>query len=593
MKLSKIYSNKPGEFKPIKFSSGLNVILGEIRLPENKKKDTHNLGKTTLLNLIKFCFLQKKDPKLFLFKHFDLFQSYVFFLELELNDGKFLTLRRSVANPTKISFKSHNVGDQDFSTLGNKWDHDEVPLERAKELLDGYLNWKSMNPWGYRKIMPYLLRSQENFKDLFCPNNRFKDGDWKPFLAHILGFDAKLLNEHYVKESEISKKKQEKKTIESVVNDQGKTLSQIEGILLLKQQEEQKLQEFLDEFNFDFQDKATVMDLVKDTNDRIASLNLELYSLVQNKKKIDISLNEDTISFNPNKAEKLFEEAGILFGGQIKKDFEQLISFNKSITEERASYLQEELQEIDKRLSEVDLELSNLEQIRSEQLGYLGETDPFRKYKESSHRIAILRGEIQFLKEQKKYFLLLDDLNAKIHSLEKECEDLRSDIELNVREQNTNEESLFSKIRICFSFFSKEVIDKKALLSVSLNKRGHLEFSGDILGDGDMRTSADDGHTYRKLLCIAFDMAILKSHLIDKFPRFTFHDGALESLDDRKKQNLVSVFRDYASLGIQSIITVIDSDIPHNDRSFFKGEEIILTLHDEGNDGRLFKMKEF
>jgi uncharacterized protein YydD (DUF2326 family) len=64
-----LYSNKPELFEPIAFRSGLNVVLGEIRLPENKKKDTHNLGKTTLGSLIDFCLLAGRDPRFFLFKH--------------------------------------------------------------------------------------------------------------------------------------------------------------------------------------------------------------------------------------------------------------------------------------------------------------------------------------------------------------------------------------------------------------------------------------------------------------------------------------------------------------------------------------------
>ena len=57
MKLSKLYSNKPKIFEAIEFESGLNVVLAEIRLPENKKKDTHNLGKTTLGRMLDFCLL--------------------------------------------------------------------------------------------------------------------------------------------------------------------------------------------------------------------------------------------------------------------------------------------------------------------------------------------------------------------------------------------------------------------------------------------------------------------------------------------------------------------------------------------------------
>jgi uncharacterized protein YydD (DUF2326 family) len=64
-------------------------------------------------------------------------------------------------------------------------------------------------------------------------------------------------------------------------------------------------------------------------------------------------------------------------------------------------------------------------------------------------------------------------------------------------------------------------------------------------------------------------------------------------LDDRKKENLIAVIRRYADLGIQSIITLIDSDLPArtpDDGPVFDASEIILRLHDEGDDGRLFKI---
>jgi len=78
MKLSRLYSNKPDLFEPVDFVQGLNVVLAEIRLPENRNKDTHNLGKTTLGRLLDFGFLAKRDPKFFLFKHLELFQEFVF-----------------------------------------------------------------------------------------------------------------------------------------------------------------------------------------------------------------------------------------------------------------------------------------------------------------------------------------------------------------------------------------------------------------------------------------------------------------------------------------------------------------------------------
>ncbi|MGE0529217.1 MAG: DUF2326 domain-containing protein, partial [Bdellovibrionales bacterium] len=137
------------------------------------------------------------------------------------------------------------------------------------------------------------------------------------------------------------------------------------------------------------------------------------------------------------------------------------------------------------------------------------------------------------------------------------------------------------------------VIDRNALLSVSPNQPGHFDFRAEILDEAGNTTSADLGHTYRKLLCIAYDLAVLRAHIQDRFPRFVYHDGVFESLDDRKKENLLSVIREYSDFGLQPIITLIDSDQPLRSDSeppVFFNDEIVLLLHDEGADGRLFKM---
>ena len=124
MKLSRLYSNTPNLFGPIDFKAGLNVVLAEIRLPENKDKDTHNLGKTTLGRMIDYCFLAGREKDFFLFKHEDIFKDLVFFLEIGLGDATYLTVRRGVRDHTKISFKKHEAAHQDFSELSEgEWDH--------------------------------------------------------------------------------------------------------------------------------------------------------------------------------------------------------------------------------------------------------------------------------------------------------------------------------------------------------------------------------------------------------------------------------------------------------------------------------------
>lgn len=596
MKLSKLYSNKSDLFQPVEFVQGLNVVMAEIRLPENRKKDTHNLGKTTLGRLLDFGFLAKRDPKFFLFKHTELFQDFVFFLEIELEDASFLTIRRSVEEATKISFKRHEAGHQDFSGLPlTEWDHQNMPFERARDLMDGLLDWRALMPWTFRKGLGYLLRSQDDFRDVFHLRKfASAHSDWKPFLAHILGFDAQLLAQHYEKEERLAEKQSTEQTIKNELGGSIEDISKIEGILLLKQKEAEKKQQLLDAFDFRAQDKDSNKQLVDDIDERIATLNAERYSLNQNRKKIITSLEDDQILFNPDEAHRLFEEAGVLFEGQIKRDFQQLIAFNRAITDERRGYLQEERLEVEADLKRINAELNILGKKRSEMLSFLSGTDVFGKYKQVSDEMVTLRADITALERQRGFLHRLQELRTEIRGLTEERGHLQTLIEADVERQNSDQDSLFSIIRVFFSEIVEEVIDRKALLSVSPNQAGHLEFRAEILDESGNATSADDGHTYRKLLCIAFDLAILRAHLDDKFPRFVYHDGVFESLDDRKKENLLAVIRRYAELGLQPIITLIDSDLParaEDGEPVFSSDETVITLHDEGDLGRIFKMK--
>jgi uncharacterized protein YydD (DUF2326 family) len=595
MKLSRIYSNKPDLFEPVDFVSGLNVIMAEIRLPENREKDTHNLGKTTLGRLIDFGFLAGRDAKFFLFKHLDRFGDFVLFLEIELEDASFVTIRRGVTDATKISFKKHEARHQDFSALSIlAWDHQDVAFDRARDLLDGLLDWRAIKPWSYRKGLGYLLRSQEDFREVFQLRKfASKHADWKPFLAHMLGFDAKLIALHYEKEEELSQREDTAQTIKNELGGSIQDISKIEGILLLKQKEAQKKQKLLDAFDFRAQDKDRTKQLVDGIDERIAALNSERYSLTQNRKKILASLEEDQILFNPDEAQRLFGEAGVLFKGQVKKDFQQLIAFNRAITDERRGYLQEERVEIETELKRVNAELGSLGKKRSDMLSFLSETDIFGKYRQVSDEMVTLRADITSLERQRGFLHRLQELRTEIRALTEARGHLQTQIEVDVEKQNSDPESLFSSIRVFFSEIVEEVIDRKALLSVSPNQAGHLEFKAEILDESGNATSADLGYTYRKLLCIAFDLAVLRAHLDDKFPRFVYHDGVFESLDDRKKENLLTVIRRYAELGLQPVVTLIDSDLPTrtDDELVFSANEIVLTLHDEGDPGRLFKMR--
>lgn len=224
----------------------------------------------------------------------------------------------------------------------------------------------------------------------------------------------------------------------------------------------------------------------------------------------------------------------------------------------------------------------------------MSDTDVVRKYKEASDELVELRSDVISLTRQREHLQTLQRLRSEIRDAVEEKTHLESALEREFEEKNSpGTDSVYRTIRLLFDEIIEGVLDQNALLTVSLNQQYHPEFEAEILDESGNATSAQRGHTYKKLLCIAFDLAVLRAHLDKGFPAFVFHDGVFESLDRRKKSNLVDVMREYSNLGIQQIVTLIDTDMPPDvdGTPVFSEDEIVLRLHDEGTEGRLFRLR--
>lgn len=361
MRLSKIYSNKTKLFQDIEFNRGLNIILGEIRLPENKKKDTHNLGKSILASLIDFCLLKGYSKDFFLFKHFNIFKDFIFFLEVEVENNKFLTIKRKVNGHSKVSFLEHSEKNLDLKNLPDEdWTHIDMPFEKATQFLDGFLNLSIVNPWDYRKPVSYCLRTQDDYSDVYQLKKFVKHIDWKPYIAKLLGLNHELVKKQYTLKDEYDKAKSEKEKLKNKLGSFSDSIDKLEGLILIKEEQAGNIRSQLEYFNFEIEDADVNKHLVEELDNEIADLNKSKYYLSSSLDKLKTSLEKHNVIFNLEEAENILHEAGILFSGQIKKTYDELIEFNKDITEERKKYLQEEFNNVQNELMSIDKELKIL-----------------------------------------------------------------------------------------------------------------------------------------------------------------------------------------------------------------------------------------
>jgi uncharacterized protein YydD (DUF2326 family) len=595
MRLSQLYCNRPDRLGPIRFNPGFNVVLGEIRVPENRDKDTHCLGKTTLAHVIDFCLLKKREQNFFLFKHPQPFADFVFFLEVERLAGGYLTIRRSVTENTRIAFKHHAEPLASLTQLPDSdWDHADVPFDRARQILDGALDLRAVKPWGYRMPVSYALRTQKDFNDVF-QLDKFKGRHayWKPYIAHLLGFDADLVRSGFELAKQIDDLKKTIGTVRTELLGVDMNLDTIEGLLALRSDEVRSLAERIEAFDFRLADSQVNKELVDDIDGQIAAANQERYYLSANRAKIAHSLEDHAVVFDPESASRLFEEAGQSFPGQIRKAFEDLIRFNRTITDERKGYLLAELKTLDADMLALEERLDDLNRRRGEALAFLRDADSIQKYRTLNKRLVTLRAETERLVAQREAFLRLREKDRERGQFEEQRAQVQYSLEDNIDVEARSPDSRYQAIRRYMNEFTREVLDREALLATRVNKEGNIEFSAEYLGADGKPSSEDQGKTYRQMLCAAFDLAVSRAMLDQPYIRFLYHDGLLEGLDNRKKLNLIGTIRRFAAQGIQQIVTLIDSDLPMDEtgeRFAFRTDEVVLLLHDENDSGRLFRM---
>jgi len=593
MKLSKLYSNKP--FHNITFitdKGGFNVVMGDAN--EKRKENSHSLGKSKLGELLNFMLL--KDHKGVFFyskattKEKFLDKGYDFYLEILLNNGKYLTIKRCLdkGKPTKVSFKLNNKKSDGY-ILYETFDESPTSLKKAQSYLNEQLNFDFCNQTdeSYRRLVNYSLRTQGDYDPTFNTIFQLKkfgknqDRYWKPLIFSLLGFDGSLLRKKYDIEKLIE---QSNKTIKEQEKDFG-IKSEEKDLLVGKIQhaeiERKNVIQQLETLNFYQQDKETIKELVGTIEEDVALLNSELYNVEYDIKKLEESIQNE-FAFDLERVKNLFEEVDIHFPNQLSKSYEQLVKFNHQITDERNVQILETLKEKKVEAKQINEDLLNLNNKREQYRDLIQDTSLFKKLMQHQRKLVSIEKELS------RYDAQIEAIE-KIETKKSQIEETKSNDLQDVKDElkkildNTASNELYMNIRKSFSEIVKHILNETALITISPNSTYNIEFKPNF-----PQSAKDEGNTYYKILCLAFDLAILINYRGESYFRFVYHDDVVAGDDNGIKTRLIeSIKHICVKYDIQYILTAIKDNIPP---TIDLQENMILELHGNGDDGLLFKV---
>lgn len=369
-----------------------------------------------------------------------------------------------------------------------------------------------------------------------------------------------------------------------------KEVDKIRGAIEIKKEEKEEIEKGIERFNFYEKERGLNKELVESIEKEISELNTLEYDLTYEIEQIEQSLQSNSLtSFGDIR--KIWEEVQVFFNSELVKQYEELEEFNKRISEERIGYLKNRSNEIKLNLTKIrdELKLKNNDRVKI--LSILTDKDTFHKFKVFQKELTNTEGEIIRLEEQLKNINKIDLLYDAMKENNKEIEGVKTKIKESLDSTNNK---IYPEIRKNFRMIIKEILDVPSIIFLVQNNTGNIEFNAEIQNKDEIELTAEGkGFSYKKFLCIAFDLAILISYSKNSFFRFVYHDGALEGLDNRKKLKFIGLIRKVTDeSNIQYIFTSIEDDLPKksNEVMNFPDSEIAVTFNDSGDEGKLFEM---
>lgn len=587
LKLSKIYSNSDSIFPKISFKDGLNIIFASVT-KELDSRDSHCLGKTLLADLLDYMLIKQinKKNEFFLTKH-EVFKDFEFFLEIQVNESSFITIKRPVSG--KVFLHQANKKKNLAKLQDNKWKFSGLGINAAKKELNNLVNLTVVDRLGfsYRNGIRYCIRRQNQYSETFKVNSsRESDAQWKPYLAGLLGIDSEIVRKKYSANTDFENIKNAIKQIETLPQASTQSIeaeiAQIESSLSRRQNK-------IDKFDFSKSDIEINKELINDVGRQISEFNKKLYVLDRKVSAIDNSLKA-RFEFDIDKLIELYDEIQLHFPEALIKEYNDLIELNKQMTSGRKKRLKkakikllEERDELTVTLKELNLHQSKLSKL-------LVEKNLLEKYKSMQKMMSGEEARLAVLKDRVNKLDAAEQLKKRLKDAQLEKDKYADKIDKKTR---LKENKILSQAVSVFSDYVEKILYLDAFFFAKTNKEGNPEFKINLKD----QTSVSEGFSYKRILSAIFDVMLLAIYSKDSFYRFAYHDGLLESLDDRIKLRLLSQWRKISKKhDLQLIISVLDSDLPldsKGEKIYFSQVDIIRELHDQGDDGRLFKMKAF
>lgn len=592
MMLKRLYSDTGLLLKPIPFHTGINIILGRYKEPQNKRgAGLNGIGKSSVVRLVDYLLLSREADRIFSQTKYAFMrkEGHTVTLELEIG-GQLLAITRSFGRERDaVRLQQGNGPAQIYSVkevesiLNRKFfpSSEERLLhgQRYRSLMTFYV--KDDLDQSVRKLNPvaYLAHAGANKREMTLLN------------AFLMGLPMAGLVEWEHKVSRAEEKQAELKLLtKRLIEAEGKPLGQIRAAVQSKEAGLAKQQEALNQYDLS-QDLRNLSDAIGELDMMIVPLRRQVEQMERERERLAQFLRAKR-DIDIQEVSAQYEAVSRSLGAAVKRTLQEVIEFRESVASERQRFYGKQLSSLEDKHADCVAQLRELFSKRAalyQAIDARGVSEPLR---DAFTRLAIERADIavqlEKLKDIRDAEIRVDELNAEAEAARAKVSRLMDDAEETIE-----------SLRDMFSMAVSAALDEEpgqaeaAFLDISRRSgRNSVPISIEV------EVPKADALGNQRLKVASYDLTLflhaIKANL--PLPQFLVHDGVFHGTTRRTViRTLNFVHQRLTENPGQYIVSFNEDELPltteqERDGVFaFDAQKATVIVLSEAPNERLFK----
>jgi uncharacterized protein YydD (DUF2326 family) len=555
----------------INFHKGLNLIIDETK-EEGSTTTGNNVGKTTVLKLIYFCF--GGDPKEIYTSTENAKDEYPLIKEFLTNNN--VEVRLTLKEDLNVVDSKEIVIERNFLKRSKSYrkinGEKYTEKEFTKELRSLIFNDLESDKPTLKQLVGHNIR----YKDSAISNTikylapYTKDVEYEALYLYLLGCSHKKGQK---KEELLTKLKQEEKfkrrlELSATKNDYAIMLAAVNNNIETLDKKRSNLN-----INENFEEDLNTLNRIKsDINQLSEGISLlEIRKDLINESKNELEKNNVDIDLVELKL--IYEEVSENLS-DLNKTFSDLVNYHNTMINNKVKYITKELPLIESKINSYNEQLTKLLDDEKEYTALLKKSDTFEDLESI---IKELNSEYQKKGEYEAVIVRIEESEKQIKIIENNISDINNEIMSEEYQQDVKKQvTEFNKY---FEEVSQYLYGEKYLLSYNIKKNKNNQSYYNFITFNENLSS---GKKQGEILC--FDIALIMFSRSRGLSHLSFVLNDKKELMDNHQ--LLKVANYAKKNGIQLVFSMLADKVPDN---LNNDENIVLSLSQKS---KLFKIEE-